>query len=68
MLLVLFCTDLEDTCPEITDEDCLYLNVFTPSTDKLVEKQPVMVFIHGGHFDQGGAGVYIVSSQKSHFP
>lgn len=44
------------TCPEKLDESCLFLNVFTPfplSNNSLV---PVMVFIHGGHYDQGGAG------------
>lgn len=51
------------TCPETTSEDCLYLNVFTPrqnagSSDLL----PVMVFMPGGRFEQGTAGVVLYNS------
>lgn len=36
------------------DEDCLYLNIWTPET---IEKPlPVMFFIHGGAFSQGTGG------------
>lgn len=39
------------SAPEEQDEDCLYLNVFTPAADG--GKRPVMVWIHGGAFTQG---------------
>ncbi|WP_307789342.1 carboxylesterase/lipase family protein [Mycolicibacterium baixiangningiae] len=39
-----------------TDEDCLTLNVWTPPASS--EKRPVMVWIHGGAFVSGNAGMY----------
>ena len=41
--------------PGPTDEDCLYLNVWSPGGDG----KPVIVFIHGGGFTvgSGGAGI-----------
>lgn len=39
-----------------TDEDCLTLNVWTPPAS--TEKRPVMVWIHGGAFVSGSAGMY----------
>ena len=36
-----------------TDEDCLFLNVWTPG---LTGKRPVMVWLHGGGFANGSGG------------
>lgn len=38
-------------CPPVQSEDCLYLNVFSPTS--VSSPLPVMVFIHGGNFRQG---------------
>ncbi|GII76249.1 carboxylic ester hydrolase [Sphaerisporangium rufum] len=43
-----------DARPVYTDEDCLYLNVWTPSPDRRA-RRPVIVFIHGGAARFGGA-------------
>ena len=40
-----------------TDEDCLTLNVWTPTTND--EHRPVMVWIHGGSFTSGSGGLYV---------
>ena len=37
------------------DEDCLFLNIFTPDTAKEGDLLPVLVYIHGGGFT-GGCG------------
>lgn len=39
--------------PRPMSEDCLYLNIWSPSADQ--EKRPVMVYIHGGAFTLGSA-------------
>ncbi|KAK3548823.1 hypothetical protein QTP70_020713 [Hemibagrus guttatus] len=39
-------------------EDCLYLNVYTPSQRLASEKLPVMLWIHGGGLKMGGALAY----------
>ncbi|GMH78607.1 hypothetical protein TL16_g07871 [Triparma laevis f. inornata] len=39
--------------PITPDEDCLFLNVFTPENMTGEEKLPVMFYIHGGGYTQG---------------
>eukprot|EP01127_Copromyxa_protea_P023276 TRINITY_DN867_c0_g1_i1.p1 TRINITY_DN867_c0_g1~~TRINITY_DN867_c0_g1_i1.p1 ORF type:complete len:520 (-),score=126.15 TRINITY_DN867_c0_g1_i1:34-1593(-) len=51
------------TCPHATSEDCLYLNVYTPVTNSS-KPLAVMVFIHGGHFDQGSSGCLLYDGGK----
>ncbi|HEX4157730.1 MAG TPA: carboxylesterase family protein [Rhizomicrobium sp.] len=43
-------------------EDCLYLNIFTPSPDGL--KRPVMVWIHGGAFVIGAGSQPIYDGSR----
>ncbi|XP_035381081.1 carboxylesterase 3 isoform X3 [Electrophorus electricus] len=45
------------TLPAIS-EDCLYLNVYTPSQPTGSEKLPVMLWVHGGGLFMGGAAQY----------
>ncbi|NP_001038401.1 carboxylesterase 3 precursor [Danio rerio] len=44
--------------PTGVSEDCLYLNVYTPSQRSESDKFPVMVWIHGGALVIGGACMY----------
>ncbi|MCF0253023.1 MAG: carboxylesterase family protein, partial [Duodenibacillus sp.] len=39
-------------------EDCLYLNVYRPSSARRGDKLPVMVYLHGGANVAGGASEY----------
>uniref|UniRef100_A0A7E4UW25 COesterase domain-containing protein n=1 Tax=Panagrellus redivivus TaxID=6233 RepID=A0A7E4UW25_PANRE len=42
--------------PYQVDEDCLYLNVFTPDVSRSSDhKYPVIVFFHGGNFQTGSS-------------
>lgn len=46
---------------EQQSEDCLYLNVFSPST---IGRKPVMVFIHGGAFILGSGSQSLYDCQN----
>lgn len=41
------------SAPAGQDEDCLFLNVWTPGTDQ--GRRPVMVWLHGGAYSSGSA-------------
>lgn len=48
--------DVNNPCPNPMSEDCVTLNVFTPAGQMSRKKLlPVMVWLHGGAFQQGGA-------------
>lgn len=52
---------------KVMNEDCLYLNVWTPGTDR--RKRPVMVWIHGGGFAYGSGSqpIYQCDGLARHF-
>jgi len=53
------CTHAHPLTKEIVgSEDCLFLNIFTKSTDS-TEKKPVIVYIHGGAFTYGSGDAYL---------
>lgn len=58
-------TYLRDVCPQASfsspktywgNEDCLFLNIYTPQLDSSA-KLPVIVFIHGGAFKVGSSNI-----------
>ncbi len=69
------CTSFGPSCPQpsqmetfylnvgTTDEDCLYLNVWSPA-DSAEERLPVMVWIHGGSFETGSGSMDVYGGQN----
>src|SRR5579884_4269610 len=51
--------------PAVADEDCLYLNVWTPSTGG-GERRPVMFYSHGGGFRSGNGGAEVWPQNEHH--
>lgn len=50
------------TCPNVTSEDCLFLNVYSPRVAALNNSLvPVMVYLAGGRFEQGTGGCDLYS-------
>jgi para-nitrobenzyl esterase len=47
--------------PEPQDEDCLYLNIWTPGLDDA--RRPVMVWIHGGAFTTGSGSSLVYNGR-----
>src|SRR5690349_21483650 len=47
---------------EAESEDCLYLNVWTPTLDRAA-KLPVMVWLHGGGFVTGSGALNLYSGE-----
>jgi para-nitrobenzyl esterase len=63
-------TTFVKSCPQLADqgapasdnEDCLYLNVWTP--EPAPTRAPVMIWIHGGGNFSGGTGIPIPTTNK----
>ncbi len=69
------CTSFGPACPQpaqtemfyldvgVTDEDCLYLNVWTPAASP-DDRLPVMIWIHGGSFETGSGSMGVYEGQN----
>ncbi|CAH1245319.1 BCHE [Branchiostoma lanceolatum] len=57
------CTLPPHMCPDKTDEDCLYMNIFTPLNASPQSLIPVMLWIHGGQFIRGSGDVILYDGQ-----
>ena len=53
-----FCKQLNVAGQVVGDEDCLYLNVYRPENTDGSSSLPVMVWIHGGSFENGAGSDY----------
>jgi para-nitrobenzyl esterase len=71
---VLQTTQFGSSCPQTlgpfgvpsTDEDCLFLNVYTPTSAKPASKLPVMFWIHGGSLISGEGTDYDPTALLKH--
>ena len=50
-------------CEEYISEDCLSLNVYTRGGGDPPVNAPILVFFHGGRFEQGAAGVDVYNAR-----
>ncbi len=69
------CTEYGPSCPQppggwadylkvgLTDENCLYLNVWSPASSPS-ERLPVMVWIHGGAFRSGSGSLKLYDGTR----
>jgi para-nitrobenzyl esterase len=54
------CRNVAAFCPETIDENCLNLNIWTPFTNISILPErslPVLVYIHGGSFENGSGSI-----------
>jgi para-nitrobenzyl esterase len=71
---VLDTTHFGSPCPQVgglfgpgsTDEDCLFLNVYTPARLDPGDRYPVMFWIHGGALVSGAASLYDPAALVAH--